>query len=244
MPASPAWEQFCLSFNKMGIATQSPTPVAYASQSLTAAERNYGITELETLAVVWALTHFHSYLYGQEVTVFTDHSAVKSILNAPNPSGKHAHWWTKVYGSSIRYLKILHRSGKSNLCADALSHSPVGSAPEEGFGEAKLQVAVVSSSSAQCDPPVLLNAEQLASRKCQGPSTCLVFIGIEFDTMSMELRLPEEKLGCLQALITSWRGRKSCQRKELESLVGHLHHACKVVCPGRRFLRDLLALLS
>ena len=83
MPASPAWEQFCLSFNKMGIATQSPTPV---DCYVTAAERNYVITELETLAVVWALTHFHSYLYGQKVTVFTDHSAVKSILNA---SGKH-----------------------------------------------------------------------------------------------------------------------------------------------------------
>ena len=112
--------------------------------------------------MVWALTHFHSYLYGQEVTVFTDHSAVKSILNAPSPSGKHAHWWTKVYGSGIRDLKILHRSGKSNLCADALSHSPVGSAPEEGLGEAELQVAVVSSSFAQCDLPALLNTEQLA----------------------------------------------------------------------------------
>ena len=72
----------------------------------------------------------------------------------------------------------------------------------------------------------------VASQKCQGPSTCLVFLGIEFDTMSMELRLPEEKLVRLQALITSWRGRKSCQRKELESLVGHLHHACKLCAQG------------
>ena len=93
MPASLAWAQF----QQDGYCH----PVAYASRSLTAAERNYGITELETLGVVWAVTHFHSYLYSQEVTVFTDHSAVKSILNAPNPSGKHAHWWTKVYGSGI-----------------------------------------------------------------------------------------------------------------------------------------------
>ena len=38
--------------------------VAYANRSLTAAEQNYSITELETLAVVWALTRFHSYIYG------------------------------------------------------------------------------------------------------------------------------------------------------------------------------------
>ena len=67
-------------------------PVAYASRSLTRGEQNYGITELETLTVVWALTHFHPYLYGNKVTVYTDHSAVKAVLSAPNPSGKHA-WW-------------------------------------------------------------------------------------------------------------------------------------------------------
>ena len=65
-------------------------PVAFASRSLTAAERNYGITELETLAVVWSITHFHSYLYGHQVTIYTDHSAVQAILNTPTPSGKHA----------------------------------------------------------------------------------------------------------------------------------------------------------
>ncbi len=124
-------------------------PVAYASRSLTA-ERNYGITELETLAVVWALAHYHSYLYGQEVTVYTDHSAVKAVLLTPNPSGKHARWWTKVYGSGIRDLKIVHRSGKSNANADSLSRSPVSQAPQEGIGEAECQVAAISSRSVMC----------------------------------------------------------------------------------------------
>ena len=39
-------------------------PVAYASRALSLTESKYTITELETLAVVWALSHFHSLLYG------------------------------------------------------------------------------------------------------------------------------------------------------------------------------------
>ena len=55
-------------------------------------KRNYSITELETLAVVWVLMRFHSYLYGHSVTVVTDHAAAQAILQTPNPSGKHARW--------------------------------------------------------------------------------------------------------------------------------------------------------
>ena len=62
-------------------------PIAYASRGLTPAEKNYGITDLETLAVVWSISHFHYYLYGHKVTVYTDHSAVKSVLETSSPSG-------------------------------------------------------------------------------------------------------------------------------------------------------------
>ena len=81
-------------------------PIAYASHSLNTAEKNYGITELETLAVVWAISHYHSYLYGHDVTVLTDHSAIKSVFGAPTLSGKHARWWTRVYGHGFKNVKI------------------------------------------------------------------------------------------------------------------------------------------
>ena len=68
--------------------------IVYASRALNRSEKNYSITELETLAVVWAITHFRSHLYGNTVKVLTDHSAVKSVLETPNPTGKHAQWWT------------------------------------------------------------------------------------------------------------------------------------------------------
>ena len=51
--------------------------VAYASHSISSTEANYAITDLETLAVVWAVTHFRYYLYGHKVTIITDHAAVK-----------------------------------------------------------------------------------------------------------------------------------------------------------------------
>ena len=111
-------------------------PITY-SLSLTGSERNYSATELEILAVVWAMNHFRSYLYGQEVMVYTDHSAVEAILNASHPSGKHACWWAKVYGSGARKLKILHHSGRSNSNTDALSQSPHSPAPRNGIAKAE-----------------------------------------------------------------------------------------------------------
>lgn len=98
-------------------------PVAFASRALSQPE-NYSITELETLAVVWAISHFHSCLYGHRVTVYTDHSAVKAVLETPNPTGKHARWWTRVYGRGVKQVSIVYRSGKENVGADALSRCP------------------------------------------------------------------------------------------------------------------------
>lgn len=62
------------------------------SNSLNAAEHNYSISELKTLAIAWVISHFHAYLYGQQVTVLTDHmhAAVKPMLETLNLSGKHA----------------------------------------------------------------------------------------------------------------------------------------------------------
>lgn len=79
-------------------------PVGYASRSLSPPEKRYAITELETLAVVWAISHFLAYLYGHDLHVYTDHSAVKAVLETPSPSGKHARWWSKVFGSGVRKI--------------------------------------------------------------------------------------------------------------------------------------------
>jgi hypothetical protein len=68
----------------------------------------------------------------------------------------------------------------------------------------------------------------------------LVSPGIVIDTVTGELRLPADKLEHLQTLLQQWGGKTTCTRKELESLIGLLNHACKVV---RSFLRRMLDLL-
>jgi len=79
------------------------------------------ITDLETLAVVWEISHFHHYLYGRHVTVLTDHSAVKVVLESPSKNGQHARWWNKVCASGFLSVQIIHHAGRDNLNADTLS---------------------------------------------------------------------------------------------------------------------------
>lgn len=87
----------------------------------------------------------------------------------------------------------------------------------------------------------------LAFEKCEGPTCCLVFLGIIIDTIAMELRLPQEKLLRLHQLIEEWLAKKpraSVRKRDLASLAGHLQHACIIIRPGRTFLRRIFDLLA
>ena len=81
----------------------------------------------------------------------------------------------------------------------------------------------------------------VAGEKTEGPATRITLYGIELDSVRLQLRLPQEKLKKLRAM---WKRRKVCTKRELQSLAGHLSHACKVIRPGRCFLRGLFGLIS
>ena len=46
---------------------------------LRGAERNYGITDFEGLAVSWAITRFKTYIHIMQFTIITDHSLLEAL---------------------------------------------------------------------------------------------------------------------------------------------------------------------
>ena len=78
--------------------------------------------------------------------------------------------------------------------------------------------------------------------KEEGPATVLTFLGMELDTQQGEVRLPRERLLGLTKKLEEWKGMKSCRKRELLSVVGHLSHTCRAVRAWRSFMRRLLDL--
>ena len=70
--------------------------------------------------------------------------------------------------------------------------------------------------------------------------TSLEFMGILLDSKAMEARLPQDKLARLKTALNNWSHKKSATLVELQSLIGTLQFACKVIAPGRPFLQRII----
>ncbi|OMJ11808.1 Transposon Ty3-I Gag-Pol polyprotein, partial [Smittium culicis] len=92
----------------------------FASRTLLPAEKNYSITDLEGLAVSWAVSHFHYYLYGRKFNIVTDHSALVQLFTKDIPRGRVGRWALKLRNYDF---EIIHKDGSKNP-ADFLSRYP------------------------------------------------------------------------------------------------------------------------
>ena len=90
----------------------------FASRKLSGPERNWATREKEAMAIKWAVSHWHHYVLGRPVFVFTDHASLKWMENAQ--TGK-LHRWTMVLQQYD--LRIHHLDGELNVIADWLSRS-------------------------------------------------------------------------------------------------------------------------
>lgn len=92
--------------------------ISVTSRLLTKYETNYTTTELELLAIIFALVKFHTYLYGNEFTIITDHQALTFLLKTPFQSARLTRW--SLYLQQYSY-KIVHCRGRDNDIADYFS---------------------------------------------------------------------------------------------------------------------------
>lgn len=97
--------------------------IAYGSRTLNPAERNYGATEREALAIVWATKHFRPYLEGNKIFIRSDCKALQWMRNAKDVTGRLARWAMKLAAFQIEEIK--YRPGKANANADSLSRNPL-----------------------------------------------------------------------------------------------------------------------
>ena len=111
------------------VCLQNEKPVAYASRSLSDAEKRYAQIE-ELLAIVYACERFHQYIYGRTVQIKSDHKPLESIFQKP------------LYQSPLRLQRMLLKLQRYDLnvtykkdtqlhIADTLSHACLNNKEQE-----------------------------------------------------------------------------------------------------------------
>jgi hypothetical protein len=98
-------------------------PIAFRSQSMIDAERNYEIYDKEMLAIIRALEDWRHYLEGlpQAFEIISDHRNLQYWRNAQDLSRRQARW--SLYLSRFDF-SLTHKPGSTNTQADPLSRIP------------------------------------------------------------------------------------------------------------------------
>ena len=109
----------------------SEQPIAFASRSLSLAEKGYAQLDKEALAIVFGVTKFHVYLYGHLFTIYSDHMSLQHLFNPSKTisamaSARIQRW--AILLSSYQYT-VSYRPGSEMAHADVLSRLPLPEMP-------------------------------------------------------------------------------------------------------------------
>ncbi|KAK1795726.1 hypothetical protein P4O66_001208 [Electrophorus voltai] len=96
-------------------------PIAYFSQKLSSAKRNYGVGDCELLAMKVAFEEWRHWLEGARhlFTLYTDHKNLEYLRTTKRLNARQARW--SIFFSRF-WFKVTYRPGEKNTRADALSH--------------------------------------------------------------------------------------------------------------------------
>ena len=131
---------------------QDDQPIAYASRALTDPETRYAQIEKELLAVVYGLEKFHTYTYGRQVTVESDHKPLEVIVKKPLHLApkRLQRMLLRVQAYSIN---LGYRKGSTMYLADALSRAYL---PYDGSQTIASEVESINMTQDACLKPSTL----------------------------------------------------------------------------------------
>jgi hypothetical protein len=93
-------------------------PLSFASRKLSTTEINYTTTEREGLSMVYTLHKFLHYLLARHFKMFTDHSALKYLVNKPVLGGRICRW---LFLFQEYDFEIIVKPGRMNKGPEHLS---------------------------------------------------------------------------------------------------------------------------
>jgi transposase InsO family protein len=96
----------------------SERPIAFASQAMNKAQKNYEVLKKEALALIRGIRKFHPYLWGKEFLVRTDHQPLVWLQKSKNPQGMVARWLQTL---AEYEFECQYRPGRAHMNSDALS---------------------------------------------------------------------------------------------------------------------------
>ncbi|XDV12346.1 hypothetical protein PO909_001044 [Leuciscus waleckii] len=126
--------------------------VAFASRTLTSAERRYSTVEKEAFACVWAVEKCRTYLWGRRFTLRTDHQALTTLLStrgAGRAGMRIARWSARLLCFTY---DVVYRAGSSNHVADCLSRLPLPLASASTYDDEPELVALLSTALTAISP--------------------------------------------------------------------------------------------
>jgi hypothetical protein len=82
----------------------------------------YGISQLEGLAVIWAIDKFRPYLSHQKFTLVTDHRALTKLREVKDNNPMLYRWSLKLAGYDY---EVEYKKGEKQGNADGPSRNPV-----------------------------------------------------------------------------------------------------------------------
>lgn len=176
--------------------------IAFASRSLSRAERNYSVTERECLAVIFAIDKFRPYIEGTRFKVITDHYSLLWLNRMKEPSGKLARWAVKL---AQHNFELLHRKGKLNVVPDALSRAHIVPPP------LVLNVDLLGVDLKDLDPWYVELRQKVQSDPDNFPSYAIKDNYL-YHYRPLDLRVPQTNISPWKLVVPS-----SCRKKILEA---------------------------